>query len=670
MAASWVSMQTPLRSPASRPDWARVYGDRLVLRQANFRELAEVAPAAGFGAVDGALFDLGLSSFQLADRERGFGFRTGGPLDMRFDTSRGVPAAELLASLDTAELTALFRRYGEEPKAPRIARAIVDARRSRRSPRPRSSPRSSNASLPPNPRQPRRTHPATRVFQALAHRRQRGARRAPGRPRRGARPAPTGRPARRPELPLARGPHRQALLPGRAARLHLPARAAGLRLRPEPPPATRDQSVAHPDRRRDRRQSTSSECPTAGRRASRRLAPAPEGGAHDEQASPRPTVARPTGAASTRCASGRTAATTPKASSSSSASGARPARPTRSASSIRAVRASASRSATERWPSTRAHVLAPRAARAVAAASRAQAPTLRSPARPRSRSVPAAGRTVSASSSAHRRRLHAGVLLARPAGPVSATGLTSAGSSLERAAPRRRCRRRPFRPQPARPRAGHPQARHRRRPRAAGRTARPAGPLSDRPTDAWPDRFPPPPAVPAPRLRHRVDRADARWRTGRSSIATGWRPGRRPDDDHRRHASKRGDISTGIRPRATGCSRRAGRRSRRITAVNSGIDRPKIRSSSEVTMIRASSQALAGELAHVPAEPALTAPWPLELSLGLEHQRDPGERLAAARDRDPGCHPAGGQSRRPCGSAARTRRSGRTPSAGPSPARS
>ena len=79
--------------------------------------------------VDGLLFDLGLSSFQLADRERGFGFRAGGPLDMRFDTSRGVPAAELLATLDADELAALFRRYGEEPKAGRIARAIVDARR-------------------------------------------------------------------------------------------------------------------------------------------------------------------------------------------------------------------------------------------------------------------------------------------------------------------------------------------------------------------------------------------------------------------------------------------------------------------------------------------------------------------------------------------------------------
>ena len=143
------------------------FGDRLVLRQANFREPATVAPAAGFGAVDGCLFDLGLSSFQLADRERGFGFRAGGPLDMRFDPGRGVPAAELLATLDTDELTALFRRYGEEPKAPRIARAIVDARRVAPIATAEELAALVERVLPPNPRQPRRTHPATRVFQAL-----------------------------------------------------------------------------------------------------------------------------------------------------------------------------------------------------------------------------------------------------------------------------------------------------------------------------------------------------------------------------------------------------------------------------------------------------------------------------------------------------------------------
>jgi 16S rRNA C1402 N4-methylase RsmH len=56
----------------------------------------------GLDAVDGLLLDLGLSSYQLADADRGFGFRTGGPLDMRFDTSRGVPAADLIATLDAA----------------------------------------------------------------------------------------------------------------------------------------------------------------------------------------------------------------------------------------------------------------------------------------------------------------------------------------------------------------------------------------------------------------------------------------------------------------------------------------------------------------------------------------------------------------------------------------
>ena len=143
------------------------FGDRLVLRQANFRELAAVAPQEGFGAVDGLLFDLGLSSFQLADTDRGFGFRAGGPLDMRFDTSRGVPAAELLATLDAKELTALFRRYGEEPKAGRIARAIVEARREAPIETAEELAALVERVLPRNPRQPRRTHPATRVFQAL-----------------------------------------------------------------------------------------------------------------------------------------------------------------------------------------------------------------------------------------------------------------------------------------------------------------------------------------------------------------------------------------------------------------------------------------------------------------------------------------------------------------------
>jgi len=143
------------------------FGARLRLRQANFRELGAVAPEEGFGAVDGCLFDLGLSSFQLADTERGFGIRTGGPLDMRFDTGRGVPASELLATLDQDELTALLRRYGEEPFAGRIARAIVEARRI--APIRTAEELAALIARVAPARAPgrRRIHPATRTFQAL-----------------------------------------------------------------------------------------------------------------------------------------------------------------------------------------------------------------------------------------------------------------------------------------------------------------------------------------------------------------------------------------------------------------------------------------------------------------------------------------------------------------------
>lgn len=143
------------------------FGDRVTLRQANFEELANVAADEGFSPADGILFDLGLSSYQLADPERAFSFRADGPLDMRFDTSRGTPASELVANLDEKELGDLFRRYGEEPNARRIARAIVEQRQ--------REPITTGAQLaeivaraaPAPPRGRRRVHPATRVFQAL-----------------------------------------------------------------------------------------------------------------------------------------------------------------------------------------------------------------------------------------------------------------------------------------------------------------------------------------------------------------------------------------------------------------------------------------------------------------------------------------------------------------------
>jgi 16S rRNA (cytosine1402-N4)-methyltransferase len=143
------------------------YRDRVTLRQSNFESIAAVAQESGFGRVDGVLMDLGLSSHQLADRERSFSFRAEGPLDMRFDPSRGVPASELLATLDEAQLADLFRRYGEEPGARRIARAIVAARRTRPIRTGTELAEVVERAAPPPPRGRRRIHPATRVFQAL-----------------------------------------------------------------------------------------------------------------------------------------------------------------------------------------------------------------------------------------------------------------------------------------------------------------------------------------------------------------------------------------------------------------------------------------------------------------------------------------------------------------------
>jgi 16S rRNA (cytosine1402-N4)-methyltransferase len=98
--------------------------------------------------------------------ERGFGFRAGGRLDMRFDTSRGRPAADLLETMNQAELTALFHKYGEEPFAGRISRAIVETRVTA----PVETAQQLAALVEravPKKAGGRRIHPATRVFQAL-----------------------------------------------------------------------------------------------------------------------------------------------------------------------------------------------------------------------------------------------------------------------------------------------------------------------------------------------------------------------------------------------------------------------------------------------------------------------------------------------------------------------
>jgi 16S rRNA (cytosine1402-N4)-methyltransferase len=143
------------------------FGPRVTLRRANFEQLADVAAQTGFDPADGILFDLGLSSDQLADQRRAFSFRAEGPLDMRFDTSRGVPASTLVAELDERALSDLFRRLGEEPHARRIARAIVEQRRRQPITTGTQLAQVVAAAAPVPPPGRRRVHPATRVFQAL-----------------------------------------------------------------------------------------------------------------------------------------------------------------------------------------------------------------------------------------------------------------------------------------------------------------------------------------------------------------------------------------------------------------------------------------------------------------------------------------------------------------------
>jgi 16S rRNA (cytosine1402-N4)-methyltransferase len=145
------------------------YGDRAVLRQTNFECIAEVATASGFDAVDGILMDLGVSSQQLDDDDRGFSFRSNDALDMRFDTTRGVPASEIVSSYAEAALSDVFRRHAEEPHARRIARAIVSARKTETIDTPARLAAIVAAATPkPRAKRGRRhIHPATRVFQAL-----------------------------------------------------------------------------------------------------------------------------------------------------------------------------------------------------------------------------------------------------------------------------------------------------------------------------------------------------------------------------------------------------------------------------------------------------------------------------------------------------------------------
>ena len=140
-------------------------GERFVAIRSDFRRIREVLAERKAGPVDGVIADLGLSSIQLLTPERGFGFSSEGPLDMRYDPSRGRSAARLVAEAGEPELRKILLEYGEERDAGRIARAIV--RRREKEPIRTTTDLAEVVAEAIPARRGGRIHPATKTFQAL-----------------------------------------------------------------------------------------------------------------------------------------------------------------------------------------------------------------------------------------------------------------------------------------------------------------------------------------------------------------------------------------------------------------------------------------------------------------------------------------------------------------------
>jgi len=141
------------------------FAARVELVHADYRTLPQVLAERQITGIDGALADLGVSSMQLDDAERGFSFRNDGPLDMRMNASAGESLADRLAHVDEGTLADVIYQYGEERHARRIARAIVTARD--RQPLARTGELASVVRRAAGGGTWQRLDPATRTFQAL-----------------------------------------------------------------------------------------------------------------------------------------------------------------------------------------------------------------------------------------------------------------------------------------------------------------------------------------------------------------------------------------------------------------------------------------------------------------------------------------------------------------------
>lgn len=143
------------------------FGDRVTLVHTVYDGIEQAAAVAGVDRVDGILFDLGVSSLQLDEADRGFAYSQDAPLDMRMDQQAGTMAADIVATYGEGDLRRIFERYGEEKLAGRYARAIIAARGAAPIERSGQLVDILVAATPVAVQREGRGHPAKRVFQAL-----------------------------------------------------------------------------------------------------------------------------------------------------------------------------------------------------------------------------------------------------------------------------------------------------------------------------------------------------------------------------------------------------------------------------------------------------------------------------------------------------------------------
>ena len=165
-AADNVSVVALDRDPAAvtrAGELSEIYGSRFTLIDLDFGRLGEIEPSN----FDGILFDLGVSSFQIDDVERGFSFRCDAPADMRMDPRVGVSASQWLETATEEMLVRAIRDFGEEQNWRRVVRAIVAARATGALARTASLAALISEAIPPRDRHTSRIHPATRAFQGI-----------------------------------------------------------------------------------------------------------------------------------------------------------------------------------------------------------------------------------------------------------------------------------------------------------------------------------------------------------------------------------------------------------------------------------------------------------------------------------------------------------------------